>query len=366
MKKDIPTSSREYYRLIERDGAFRAGLASLCAPRQITWHITYRCNLDCLHCGVASMNRSCTYTERDELTFREVCRIIDEGAASGVKSLYFTGGEPFMRSDMLDILRYSRQKGMKTGMVSNGTLITGKVARDLMRLEIGEIMVSLDGASPATYDVLRQRKGAFRKALRGLENLVEAKKVSGSGTIVCTNTVLVKDTLEELPAIAALSCRTGADEVRVQPYIPGTEHDGRLIFRERGHVRRILREFEKAVAPPAFCDPDMVAQAAHLLARGERFAPRCMAPSLSSFVTPPGEVYPCCFLCELGEFLMGSLKRDSLEAIWGKRLYSKLREDMLECLSFSRCRACAALPELAGRDLLEEALREQALPSPAI
>ncbi|MDZ7344872.1 MAG: radical SAM protein, partial [candidate division KSB1 bacterium] len=94
----------------------------------------------------------------------------------GVKEYYFTGGEPFMNRDLLDILADALALGPTT-VLSNGILISPKVAKRLGALADGsiyslELRISLDGFTAFTNDAIRG-EGSFRKALVGVKNLVE-------------------------------------------------------------------------------------------------------------------------------------------------------------------------------------------------
>ena len=107
-----------YYSRLETDEKFFDFVSDIEVPNEITWNITYRCNLNCRFCGVASFTRTSRYTPGDEVEKKDVFRTIELIKAWGVERLYFTGGEPFLRTDMLEILKFARQAGLIVGMVS--------------------------------------------------------------------------------------------------------------------------------------------------------------------------------------------------------------------------------------------------------
>lgn len=132
------------------------------------------CNLRCTHCFI-----SCA-PDNDTLEFMDREQIggyIDEAAALGVKELYFTGGEPFLHPDVVEILGDALQVAPAT-VLTNGVLITERTARALGELARAsryslEVRVSLDAPEEEANDAVRGA-GVFRKALRGVRRLQDA------------------------------------------------------------------------------------------------------------------------------------------------------------------------------------------------
>ena len=95
-------------------------------PFSCEWELTYRCNLDCLHCYCKGMHR-------EELNFKEICLYLDMLKSEGCIFLLFTGGDPFIRSDFLDIYNYAKGKGFFITIFTNGTLINSKIISHLKK-----------------------------------------------------------------------------------------------------------------------------------------------------------------------------------------------------------------------------------------
>ena len=136
----------------------------LSAPVNVTWEMTYACNLRCVHCLSNSGPK-----RNGELTTEECLQVINSLAAMKVFQLNIGGGEPFMRPDFLELMDYAHQKGMVTCISTNGTFIDKAVARRLDN-QLVYIQVSLDGASAASNDVIRGR-GSYAKVLKALDHL---------------------------------------------------------------------------------------------------------------------------------------------------------------------------------------------------
>jgi len=120
------------------------------APVNVTWEITYRCNLRCIHClsdaGLAA---------RDEMSTAESSGFIDQLAACKVFQVNVGGGEPFLREDFIDLLNYAHEKGLVTCVSTNGTMVDDQLAKTLSRLDLLYLQVSLDGVTPDVNDRIR-------------------------------------------------------------------------------------------------------------------------------------------------------------------------------------------------------------------
>lgn len=132
------------------------------------------CNLRCRHCFISCSpaNHSFWFME-----FTQVRAALAESAEWGVKEYYFTGGEPFMHHDMVEILEATLRYGPAT-VLTNGTLFTPKRVAALAAVAEGspyslEIRVSLDGVTPEMNDPIRG-PGTFVRALDGIRQLVAA------------------------------------------------------------------------------------------------------------------------------------------------------------------------------------------------
>ncbi|MDH4100342.1 MAG: radical SAM protein, partial [Nitrospirota bacterium] len=135
----------------------------------VVWNVGRRCNLHCVHCY--SQSQDIAYP--DELTTAQAKAMIDDIAAYGAPVLLFSGGEPLMRPDLLELGHYAREKGMRAVISTNGTMIDKDMARRLKEVGLSYVGISLDGLEE-TNDKFRGFKGAFQLALAGIRNCQEA------------------------------------------------------------------------------------------------------------------------------------------------------------------------------------------------
>ncbi|NUP88679.1 MAG: radical SAM protein [Candidatus Sumerlaeia bacterium] len=132
------------------------------------------CNLTCSHCFVESSPRNHTH---EFMTLDQVRHSIAEAVREGVRDFGFTGGEPFIHPQIIDVLALALEAAPAL-VLSNGTLFTAKMARRLRALVDQaphplDIRVSLDGDTAAQHDAVRG-EGAFDRAIQGLRQLIAA------------------------------------------------------------------------------------------------------------------------------------------------------------------------------------------------
>lgn len=131
----------------------------------VVWNMTRRCNLKCVHCYAQAVDPE----GKDEISTAQAKTIIDDLAAYGAPVMLFSGGEPLVRQDLVELAWHATEKGMRAVISTNGTLITKEKARELKAVNLSYVGISLDGAE-AIHDTFRGVSGSFKKALRGIEH----------------------------------------------------------------------------------------------------------------------------------------------------------------------------------------------------
>ncbi|MFO8164370.1 MAG: 12,18-didecarboxysiroheme deacetylase [Thermodesulfobacteriota bacterium] len=136
----------------------------------VVWNTTRACNLNCIHCYAKAVHQS---NDR-ELTTEEGFHLIDDLASFGVPVILFSGGEPLMRSDLVELSSYAVKKGIRAVISTNGTLITDEKAMLLKNAGVSYVGISIDGLEKVN-DHFRGSKGAFKKAIIGIKNCQKVK-----------------------------------------------------------------------------------------------------------------------------------------------------------------------------------------------
>lgn len=179
---------------------------------QVALDVTYKCNFRCLHCFNCSGEQS---LELEELSDEEVLSLCDDIISFAPTVVCICGGEPLLRKDLVvkvvDKITKGTNYRTQVNMVTNGYLLTGETAKALKTAGIGSVQVSLDGASPESHDWLRNKPGAFEKAIMALKLLNKA----GVGTgVSCAPT---QKNYKEIADVAMICKKLGVEQFRMQP-----------------------------------------------------------------------------------------------------------------------------------------------------
>ncbi|MBA3037418.1 MAG: radical SAM protein, partial [Desulfobacterium sp.] len=135
----------------------------------VVWNVTRQCNLKCIHCYAHAKSRPVD----DELSTADGIKLIDDLAQFQVPVILFSGGEPLMRKDLSELAGYAVKKGMRAVISTNGTLITEQTAKILKEVGLSYVGISLDGMEEIN-DRFRGVKGAFKQAMEGIRNCMDA------------------------------------------------------------------------------------------------------------------------------------------------------------------------------------------------
>ena len=334
--------------------------------RLVFWETTAGCNLECGHCRRLDVARAMM---RDDLTTEEAFRLVDQVAAVGNPILILSGGEPLIRPDILEIARHARGRGLTVSLASNGTLITGRLARAIKDAGIARCAVSLDGARAETHDAFRRQLGAFHRALEGIGY------VRWAGVPVQINTTVARHNAAELEAIHDLAVGLGAVALHAFLLVPvgcGVQIAQDQMLSPAGYEAILHRFYDLAqrgqLQCKATCAPHyyrVVRQRA--AAEGRHVVPTrhgmaamtkgCLAGSAVCFVSHKGEVFPCGYL----PVAAGNVRRAPFGSIWRlSPVFASLRDPALldgkcgACEFVHVCSGCRARAYYATGDYLAE------------
>ncbi|MFA6217643.1 MAG: radical SAM protein [Candidatus Omnitrophota bacterium] len=189
--------------------------APLSKPHWIFVSLTHRCNYSCQMCGVSKILRE------HELDFGLLQKVFKEIAGWDSDCvMVFTGGEPFLRKDIFEIIACAVSLGIKTELVSNGSQIIDRaIARKIIRSGLSNIAISLDGASAKVHDGIRGVPGAFEMALDALGFLSEEKKLYPCGPQISVWTTIMKENVFELSQIIPVTRAQGVECLVYHPVI---------------------------------------------------------------------------------------------------------------------------------------------------
>ncbi len=134
----------------------------------VIWNLIRRCNLTCKHCYALSAD----HDYAGELSFDEVCTVMDDLQRYRVPVLILSGGEPLLRADLFEIAARAKAQRFYVGLSTNGTLIDAPMADRVAAAGFDYVGISLDGMQ-TTHDKFRRMQGAFAKSLAAVQLLVQ-------------------------------------------------------------------------------------------------------------------------------------------------------------------------------------------------
>ena len=285
----------------------------LSAPLFVIWEITGACNLRCEHC-LSDSGKAMP----DELSTEQAKSMIDALATMKVFSINFSGGEPLVRPDIVELLEYTSEKNMAMDLLTNGALITEGVIESLGNTNIFNVQVSLDGLR-RTHDDFRGIDGTFDRAVNAVKLLKDAD------FSVCISSAITKKNIDEFTEIIDLGIDLGAQHFKTTLFMPAGR--GRKNIEELVLGPLEAKEFVATLNEKKEEVGDKIAISSEELypwLRGTEENPvasegrasstvGCTAGNSSLYITPDGKIAPCPFL---REFIAGDAREQSLQEIW--------------------------------------------------
>ncbi len=165
------------------------------SPFLVIWEVTRACALACVHCRADAIHRR----DPRELTTEEGFRLIDQIRAFGPQPPLFvlTGGDPMLRPDLAELVRYASGAGLTVALTPSGTAAaTHARLAELKDAGLKRVAVSLDGPTPDTHDAFRRVKGSYSWTMRIIESVREL------GLPLQINSTISKLTLPYLETMA--------------------------------------------------------------------------------------------------------------------------------------------------------------------
>jgi radical SAM protein with 4Fe4S-binding SPASM domain len=300
------------------------------APYRMDLALTYRCNIDCSHCY--NQRREST-----ELTTGEWQKAMRTLWKHGVPHFAFTGGEPTLRDDLVELVTFAEDLGAITGLLTNGVrLADGDYVQQLKQAGLDYVQVTLESARPDVHDRMVQAE-TFALTVQGIRNAVAA------GIHVLTNTTITRANREGIEEIVPFLRGLGTCSFAVNSII------------RAGKSRRVDRGLSEQELLPLLRRLQLLAEENGMKftwytpTRYCRLNPvehdlgvkQCTAGKYNLAVEPDGTVIPCqSFFRPLG-----SIIDDPFARIYGHDFLVALRR---RDWAMDECRECAWLATCGG------------------
>ena len=287
-------------------------------PLVISWNMTLKCNLKCSHCYI---NAKETDAITNELSTDAAKMLIHQICEVSKPLLILSGGEPLLRDDVYEIIKYGADRGLRMGMGSNGMLIDDEVARKLKEAGMWTVAISLDSSIPERHDEFRGVKGCWEHAVNAIKALKKA------GIEVQVNCTVTQQNYDEVDDVMALAESLGVENFHLFFLVPtgrGTDIQDITPQMYEEMIRSTLAKTTKYklnVKPS--CAPQFMRVAKDKGVDMSRWVRGCMAGLYYCRIYPSGEVTPCPYM----PVSLGNIREKSFKDIWvNSEVFKALRD----------------------------------------
>ena len=275
-------------------------------PLVISWNVTRKCNLKCSHCYINATSQQL----KNELTTEEGKNLIDQICEVSRPLLILSGGEPLLRPDIYELVRYGASKGLKMGLGSNGSLIDANAAKRLKEAGIETVSISLDSHIPEQHDEFRGVRGSWEKAVNAIKALQQ------NGVLVQVNTTLTQQNYDQIDDIMSLAENIGVENFHLFFLVPTGRGVKMTDISPAKYESMIKTTFAKVakhklnVRPS--CAPQFMRIAKDMGLDMSRWIRGCLAGLYYCRIYPNGDVTPCPYL----PIKLGNIREKSFKEIW--------------------------------------------------
>lgn len=278
-------------------------------PIAVTIEPTTACNLGCPECpsGLKSFTRptGAIKTAFFKQTIDDLCKDV-------LYMGFYFQGEPFLNKGLLDMVHYASSKNMYTAVSTNAHFLDDDRARKTVESGLDRLIVSIDGASQATYEQYRVG-GHLSKVIEGAACIVKWKKILKKRTpFLVFQFLVVKPNEHELSAVHAIANQVGADAVwlksaQVQDFV----NDPNKLIPTLDRYSRYRKDASGKVQPK------------------NKLPNHCWKMWHSNVISWDGKVLPCCFDKD-AQHQLGDLQQTPMQEIWKNKKYNNFRAELMQ------------------------------------
>ena len=321
-------------------------------PMNIALFLTLRCNARCEMCNLIQLLDK---DKDSEPTLENIQKFIKSVAHSNPSIILF-GGEPFVRSDIFDVLSVVKNHGLNCGIFTNGLLLNEDKIKELIRLELDYIAFSLLGIGEG-HNKIVGIKNAYEKLINNIRMFCEMDRK----TRVIIHTTITEDNLQHLMDIVELGKTLKVDQVRFghPTFFTDSDVEKSNAFCKINFPNEDIKEFSYSYNPTgkeekfysvikglkekyngSICFSPELGDSEIKTWYSNKFITKrkCFFAWRGCFVYPNGDVVPC----ESISYKMGNIYRQSFEDIWNGEKYKDFRRKLKNGL-FPACVRCCKL-----------------------
>jgi len=320
-------------------------------PRNVFIEVTNHCNLLCETCPRTFV----TYEELKTLSWEDFCCIVEQFPEMERAVLHGIG-EPLINKELPRMIAHLKAHGVTVLFNTNATLLNEDWSRRLIASGLDELRVSIDGADPRTYALIR---GAplLHKLVANLTQFIAIQKELGAvAPRVSLWMTGMKENIAELPDVIRLAAHMGVPEVYLQRMVyyageadaPGMMDDGHSLYASFDEqVDRIVAEGEvlaKSLGVVLWASGATTPRRSIQPSGAHRPWSACMRPWTTAYITANGNALPCCIspfaTSDYESLKLGNVFERPFDEVWNDERYRLWRERLLSDDPHPACVGC--------------------------
>jgi len=336
------------------------------SPLMVDFEITSRCPYKCFFCEGDVPNIG----NITELSTKECFQVFEKLANAEVFNVFLTGGEPFFRSDLPDLVRHCFDVGLEPSVSTNAFFLDEVKIEKISKAGFKHLQISIQGPN-IIHESIVKKPGSYLVVMKNLKKVIEA---GIDVEVVCVG---LKENLEHIPNLIRDVASVGVKYFRILRYVPAHRREmlehippKKLVEDAVPKIQEVAKECNVDLLL-SFC-PGLIASPSYLFEGFHPVTSTCPAGKTEFTILPNGDVYPCTEFKNKQEMYIGNILSSSVAELWNHPKMVMLRkltpadytgicgqcERKWTCYS-ARCVAYNLTGDLYGDDLSCYMVREK-------
>jgi len=294
---------------------------------------TTGCNFKCTMCQVSSENFLANNMEM--ATFKKLIRDNPQLIKIKLQGM----GEPLFHKGLIEMVEYASSYGIASDVTTNGSLLTKKAIDHFLKNKLSRIIVSIDGATPETFEAIRVSSN-FQRVVKQCKLLIDTNRKKFFKTEIQAWCVVQKQNFNEMIDILKLCQEIGFDSLTYQLTLSGwgkeewedANNDKQVVLQDSS-VKETMQKAKEYAKKNNY-------KIKFYTDNSLSFKKPCQWPSTSAYISTDGSVVPCCFIADPTIVNFGNIKDKNFSSIWTSKEYVDFRRSIESNQLRDYCKNC--------------------------
>ncbi|WP_370806191.1 radical SAM protein [Eubacterium ventriosum] len=347
--KDIYRNKKQFSESVKECKAYKI----IDAEIRVNW----KCNANCVMCGLHNYIYDSETERRDELSFNEITKVLDGIYNLGCKAVTLSGGEPTIRKDLVDIIAYASKKKMTVSLNTNAFAINEELLDKYLEAGLNNITISVLSPVEEINDRLMGKQGISNNTKKLLKYIADKNNHSQTKLHVFINNVILRDNIDSFEKYVEYFEKYSVDNISFTIASINAEWDEWTAQNES--LRPTIEQIEKfktitipylnenAKIENEISDPytEDLEKNSHVIF--EKKYKNCFIPWSYTIIQSNGDVIPCCYAPD--EYILGNIREKGIEEIWNDKKYEEFRNTVNLGIDMKMCQSCKEYCEINNK-----------------